>query len=130
MNVGAGTTQGQVLRFLIVGGGFSLGYSLIVAVLIGPFGLRPYPTSLAVFALCVPLAFMAHRRFSFGSAQTRKAGVAIYAGSQILSFATVSAITTRFVTGHLMADMALYLITVAAAAVLTFTVAKFLVFRA
>lgn len=124
------SVQWDFLRFLAVGGGFSLGYSAVAAFMVGPMGLPPYWTSLALFMSCVPLAYLAHKYFSFGAKSARKGGFVIYSASQISSFALVSALTTRFVTGVYLLDTGIYICTVGGAAVLTFLVAKTFVFRA
>lgn len=120
---------GELIRFLIVGGGFAVGYSVLVAMLTGPLGLPAYTTSVAVFALCIPSAFLAHKLFSFKKADTRKSGFLIYATAQIVSFASVSAITTGFVTDRPLVDTGVYLVTVGSAALITFAITRLFVFR-
>lgn len=115
-------------RFLLVGASFSIGYSACVAFLVGPMGLPPFWSSTLLFALCIPLAFTAHRLFSFKGRRVRRRGVLPYAFLQIVSFATVSAAMSRFVVGDYWRDAALYFATVGTAAVLTFLVSRFFVF--
>jgi putative flippase GtrA len=119
----------QFVRFIAVGGAFAFAYSFLVAVLVGPIGLMPYPTSITVFAFCVPLAFLTHKRVSFSVKTVRKGGFIIYAASQIASCALVLTLTTQFVTGTVIYDICLYLATVAMTAILTFAIAKLLVFQ-
>jgi putative flippase GtrA len=119
----------QFVRFIAVGGAFAFAYSFVVAVLVGPIGLMPYPTSIMVFAFCVPAAFLTHKRISFSVKMVRKGGFIIYATSQIASCALVLSLTTQFVTGTVLYDICLYLASVAMTAIITFIVAKFLVFQ-
>ncbi len=117
------------LRFLIVGGGFSVGYSAIAALLVGRLGLPAYWTSLILYVFCVPLAYLAHKHFSFGAGSAKKGGLVRYVGLQIASFAFTAAISTRLVTGVYLVDMGIYFCTVGIAAGLTFLIANAFIFN-
>lgn len=119
----------RLMRFLAVGGGFAGGYAVVTALLTGPGGLPPLPTSVALYAACIPAAFWVQKRVTFRVAQTRAAGFAAYAATQIASLALVAAVTTRFVTGHVLADTGIYLGTAGAAAVLSYLVSSRFAFR-
>lgn len=116
-------------RFLLVGGTFSLIYSLTTSALIGFAGTPPFVTSVLVYLMCIPPAFLAQRSFAFRVEKTRPAAFAIYAATQIASLSAVSLVTTRFVTGIFAFDTALFLVTAGCAAVLSYLVGRFVAFR-
>ena len=119
----------MLLRFLMVGGGFAGVYAVATALLVSGAGLPPLPTSVVLYAICIPLAFQAQRRVTFRVARTRASGFWIYAGVQLLCLAGVAAITTRFVTGTFLWDTAIFLVTAGSAAGLSFVVSKLFAFR-
>ena len=121
--------QARLLRFLLVGGGFSLLYALSSAVLVGRVGTAPFATSVLLYALCIPAAFAVQKRFTFRVARTRPSGFFIYAGTQVACLAMVAAVTTRFVTYEVVLDTAIFLATAALAALLSFAVSNLLAFR-
>jgi putative flippase GtrA len=119
----------RLLRFLLVGGGFSLLYALVSAVLVGKLGTPPFQTSVILYALCIPAAFVVQKRYTFRVARTRQSGFFIYAGTQVACLALVATVTTRFVTGQMILDTAIFLATAALAALLSFAVSHLLAFR-
>lgn len=120
---------GRLLRFLVVGGSFSLVYSVTTALLVGLAGAPALATSILVYAACVPLAFAAQKRVTFRNAETRRWGFLAYAGVQVASVAAVSVVTTRFVTGDFVRDTLIFLVTSGAAAVLSYAVTNAVSFR-
>ncbi len=125
----SGAEARRLLRFLAVGGGFAVGYGAATAVLTGPVGLPVYATSVVLYALCIPAAFLMQMRVTFGLKRTWAAGFPVYAAVQILSLALVTAVTTRFVTGHVLPDTLIFLSSAGAAAVLSFFVSQRFAFR-
>lgn len=119
---------GKPIRFLIVGGAFSLGYSVATALLVGPAGLPAFATSVVLYVICIPAAFLAQRRLTFADQQARRGAFLIYAGMQVACLVAVASITTRFVTGVFLLDTALFLATAGAAAVLSYVVSDRLAF--
>lgn len=117
------------LRFAAVGAAFAGGYAVVTAILTGPLGAPVLLTSTAVYALCIPAAFVVQRRFSFRVAKVRRSGFAVYAGVQVMCLAAVSLITTRFVTGDVLVDSGLYLATAGTAAVASFVISRLFAFR-
>lgn len=120
---------GKPIRFLLVGGAFSLGYSVASALLVGQAGLPALATSVVLYVLCIPAAFLAQQRLTFAGQQARRGGFLIYAGMQVACLAAVASITTRFVTQDFLLDTALFLATAGAAAVLSYVVSDRLAFR-
>ncbi|MCU0908163.1 MAG: GtrA family protein [Rhodobacteraceae bacterium] len=119
----------RFIRFAIVGAGFALGYAVVTAVLVGRAGLPPLATSVVVYALCIPLAYLAQRSFAFRVRRAQRGGFGIYAATQVACLALVSVVTSRFVTGHVATDTALFLVTAGAAAVASYAVLRLVVFR-
>jgi putative flippase GtrA len=119
----------MLLRFLCVGGGIALGYSLTVAALTSYAGAPVYVTAIALYAFCIPLAFVAQKRVTFRVRQTRTAGFPIYVATQVASLALVAWITTRVVTGAFLPDTLIFLGTAGSAALLSFFVSRSFAFR-
>ena len=117
------------LRFLAVGGSFSLGSAVITSALIRFASAPSLPTSVMVYLICIPLAFLAQKKFAFRANQTGKSAMLIYAGTQIASLAVVSTITSRFVTRHFLTDTLIFLVTAGAAAVISYLICRFIIFR-
>lgn len=117
------------VRFVLVGGSFSLGYAVITAALIRFAAAPPLPTSVLVYLLCIPAAFWAQRRIAFRADQQAKGAVWIYTATQIGSLALVSAITTRFVSRIFWQDTLLFLGTAGTAAVASFLICRYIIFR-
>ncbi len=119
----------KLLRFLMVGGAFSLGYSILTAVMVGPFGLPPFSTSVVLYVLCIPAAFSLQRRLTFGAQDARPAGFFIYAAMQVVSLAVVASVTTRFVSQVFVLDTLLFLATAGAAASVSYVISDKFAFR-
>jgi putative flippase GtrA len=126
-------TLSRLARFLAVGGSFSLGYALATAALVGQLGLPAFATSVILYALCIPAAFLVQRRITFGGRGGGRGGaargLAIYAATQVASLGLVAALSTRFVSGNFALDTGLFLVTAGAAAVASYLVCDRLAFR-
>lgn len=120
---------GAFLRFATVGGSFSLGYAIVVAGLIRFADAPPLITSIFVYLICIPLAFLAQKKFAFRSDQTRRFAVLTYAATQVASLAIVSTITSRFVTRNFFFDTGLFLVTAGSAAVASYLICRFIIFN-
>lgn len=118
-----------LLRFLIVGGGFSLFYAVASAALISATAIPPYIISVGLFALCVPFAFLAQQHLAFRAKRLRDHAFWIYLATQVASIAAVSWVTTRFVTYDMATDTVIMGVTVAAAAAVSFVIGRLLTFR-
>ena len=101
-----------LLRFLVIGGGFSLAYAVVTALLINRVGTAPFATSVIVYVICIPLAFRAQKRFAFRAKTLRNSAFYIYAATQVAGIALVALITTRFVSYDLFWDTVVMGITV------------------
>lgn len=117
------------LRFAMVGGSFSLGYAIVAAGLIRFADTPPLPTSVVVYLFCIPLAFYAQKSVAFRAGQTGRSAMLIYAGIQIASLAAVSTITSSFVTKNFIVDTGLFLVTAGTAAVASYLICRFVIFR-
>ena len=116
-------------RFLVVGGSFSLGYALVTAGLINFANAPALLTSVIVYLLCIPLAFLAQKNFTFRDDQSGKSAMLIYGATQLGSLAVVSAITSRFVTKNFVIDTGLFLVTAGTAAVISYLICRYVIFR-
>ena len=119
----------RLFRFLVVGGGFSLGYSIVTAVLVGKAGAPPFITSVVLYLICIPAAFAVQKRFTFRLSRAWRYGFLIYAGTQVTCLALVAALTTRFVTQNVAIDTLIFLGTAGSAAVLSFVASSLFAFR-
>ena len=120
---------GAFLRFLIVGGSFSLGYALVTAGLIRFANAPPLITSVLVYLACIPAAFWAQKLLAFRANQTGRSAMLIYGATQVASLAVVSTVTSRFVTRNFVYDTALFLMTAGTAAVVSFLICRYIIFR-
>lgn len=119
----------RLLRFLMVGGSFSLGYALLTAFLIGKMDTPPFVTSVVIYALCIPAAYIIQRKFTFGKDRTNRASFLIYLSTQVVGLGLVALITTRFVTYVYLLDTALFLVTAGIAAVLSYSINRIFAFK-
>lgn len=117
------------VRFVLVGGCFSLGYAVVTAGLIRFAAAPPLPTSVVVYLLCIPAAFWAQRHIAFRADRQAKGALWIYTATQTGSLAVISAITTRFVTRVFWADTLLFVATAGMAAVASFLICRYILFR-
>ena len=118
---------GSFGRFLLVGGGVSVGYSALTAGLIA-LGAPAFGTTVLLYLAAVPLAFRLQHRFAFGGGPVRRGAFAIYAATQVASLMAVAAVTTQFVTRVVVVDAGLLLLTCAAAAGVSYAIARFVTF--
>ena len=115
-----GKDAATFLRFLLVGGGFALGYALATSVLINRAGWPALPTSIGLYALCIPVAFWMQKRVAFRVKAARRGGFWVYLATQLASLSAVAAVTTRFVSGNTIVDTGLFLVTAGLAAAVSF----------
>lgn len=120
---------GAFARFLLVGGSFSLGFAVITSALIRFADAPPLPTSVIVYLLCIPAAFWAQRTFAFRAEQAGGSSMLIYGATQVASLVVISTITSRFVTKVFFLDTALFLVTAGSAAVISYLICRFVIFR-
>jgi putative flippase GtrA len=125
---GTDTHAATFLRFVLIGGSFSLIYSAGTAALIRFAGAPPLMTSVILYALCIPVVFYCHKRFAFRAQQTRKMAFPLYLATQVASLALVATVTTRFVTEQFWLDTALFLATSTLAAVLSYLIGRYVTF--
>lgn len=116
-------------RFLVVGGVFSVTYAVVTAALIA-LGAPPFWTATLLYALAIPLAFLAQKRFTFGNETAQRNAFWVYLSTQLASFTLIASITTQFVMHNFLLDTVLYLMTAGAAAVISFLVNRSFAFSA
>ena len=117
------------VRLLAVGGSFSFVYAIVTAALIRFADAPPLPTSVVIYLLCIPAAFWAQKKIAFRADQTGKSAMFIYGATQVASLAVVSTITSRFVTKNFVVDTFIFLVTAGAAAVISYLICRFIIFR-
>ncbi|WP_375254066.1 GtrA family protein [Yoonia sp.] len=116
-------------RFILVGGSFSAGYAIVTAGLINLAGSPPLITSIVVYLICIPLAFAAQKNFAFQARGTGRSALFLYTATQVASLVFVATFTSRYVTMNLILDTGLYLVTAGTAAVLSYLICRFVIFR-
>ena len=119
----------KLIRFLLVGGGFSLFYAVVTAVLINAAGAPPFWTSVIIYALCIPAAFYLQKTFTFNASTLRPGAMLYYAATQVMGVALVSVVTTRFITHNWWWDTGVMGMTAGLAAVLNFVIGRYFTFR-
>ena len=118
-----------ILRFGIVGGLSALSYSLLQAAITGLTVAPVFASGMILFCLFIPVTFAAHKRVTFRARTLHWQAFRGYALLQLGCFAMVSFVTTRMVTGTYLTDTILYIATVGLAAVISFLVGRFVLFR-
>ena len=118
-----------LIRFLLVGTGFSLFYAVASAALINVTNVPPYLISVGLFTACIPFAFLAQQHLAFRAKKLRDHAFWMYFATQVASIALVSFVTTRFVTYDVVWDTLIMGVTVGLAAMASFVIGRLLVFR-
>lgn len=116
------------LRFLVVGGTFSLIYAATTSALIAFAGAPPLATGVLVWLACIPPAYWCQSRLAFGVTELRRTAFPTYVATQLASVGLVSVVSAVAVTRVFWVDTAIYLAASAAAAVLSFVVARLVTF--
>lgn len=117
------------LRFASVGACFGVLYSCSTAFLVDVMGYPAYLTSVILYLACVPAAYLVQKRVTFRLEQVRRAAFPIYFATQLLCLTIIAAITTRYVTGNIVLDTMLFMVTAGATAILSFAVSKLIAFK-
>lgn len=117
------------IRFLLVGGSFALVYAVLTAGLIRFADTPPLLTSMIIYLLCIPAAFVAQKRFAFRADQSGKGAMLMYVATQFGSLIFVSTIINRFVTKNFFFDTAILLTAAGTAAVVSFLICRYVIFR-
>jgi len=128
---GAGSPLGQFLRFGVVGGAAALLFVAVATLLRELGGLAYEAASLLSYLACIPVAFLAQRRFAFRSSVPLASGLVRYALVQAL-MAAITALVSGLL-GRLGAGWPSWTVFAVAAvvnAVCSFALMRWLVFRA
>ena len=126
---GAARNLAPFIRFLFVGGSFALLFAGTTAALIRFAGAPPLITSVVVYLICIPLAFTAQKKFAFRAENTGRGALPAYAATQVVGLTLVSVVTSRFVQHVFWLDTLLYLVSAGLAAVVSFLILRFVIFR-
>lgn len=120
--------RSTLVRFLLVGGGISLVYSVLTAF---ATSVLPWPRPLVAVLIaiaCVPPAFWCQRRFTFRDSTPRRHALAAYAAAQALGMAIVAAASALFSTGLFWPDTLVYLAASAVSALTSFAISRLVAF--
>lgn len=116
-------------RFLIVGGGLALLYAALTAFFTSYLpGPKPLWAVMVWIAL-IPFGFHCQRRFTFRARQSRQDGLSLYAVSQLIGMAITAVLSWLFASGAFWPDLLLYLCASALAAVVSYAMARLVIFR-
>ena len=113
----------MLMRFLLIGGSFSLGYAILNAGLVS-LGAPPFATAILLYGLSIPMAYIAQKHFTFRASGCGRKSFFVYLCTQLGSFALVASVTLSFVSQVFWKDMSIYLATAALVAVVSFAVNK------
>jgi putative flippase GtrA len=117
------------VRFVMVGGSFSLIYAATTAGLIRFTATPPFAASILVYLLCIPPAFWAQRHFAFRAEKSGRGRFWIYGTTQIASLTLITSVATHFVTQNFWKDTFIFLVTAAAAAIISFAICRNIIFK-
>lgn len=117
------------LRFLLVGALAACLYALCAAGLASLLpSVPPAVISTLLWFAFIPPVFWCHRRFSFRGMSPRPRALGLYALTQAISSAIVSVASVLFVTKVFWADIGVYLIATALAAIISYLLNRLVVF--
>lgn len=117
-----------LLRFLLVGGGLAIVYSVTAALATTHLPLPPALSSTGVWLLCIPVGFWSQRHFTFtGSAPHRKA-LWLYAGTQVMGICIAATASYLLARGAFWPDLFVHLGAAALAAILSYLANRWIIF--
>jgi putative flippase GtrA len=122
--------QGTLIRFLIVGGGMALVFSVLAALATAHLPVPDPVASAGAWVLCIPLGYLGHRRFTFPASKPHRHALWLYTATQALSIGIVAALSHLFARGVFGPDLALHLVASALAAAVSFVINRWVVFPA
>lgn len=120
--------RGSLPRFLLVGGGIALIYSVLAAV---ATSWLPWPSALvsgALWVAFIPVGYWAQRRFTFADSRLHRHALVLYAATQVLGVAIVTATSAFLVQGLFWPDLSIHLAASALAALSSFAINRLVVF--
>lgn len=119
----------RILRFLIVGGGTSLGYVSLVALLVDVIGIRAVVSAAFAYLVMLPVSFLAHKLFTFQSRRRTLPESIRFLAMHVLTACICGAVmwfaTAVFASSHWIGSA----ITVVVAPAVNFILLEFWVFR-
>jgi putative flippase GtrA len=98
-----------------------------IAYFVGSAGVRPWLAAALAFLCCVPLAYLGHRRFTFGSGALVKGEFPKFVFKTVVGF-SIATITPEMVVRFGGSLMLALLVTPVVVACVTYPVARFWVF--
>jgi putative flippase GtrA len=116
------------LRFVAVGGGMALFYASLAALATSQVPLPKALSSGMVWALCIPVGFWCHRRFTFTTRRPHRNGLWLYAATQGLGIAIAAGTSWLLATGAFWPDLFVHLLASGLAAVASYLITRRFVF--
>ncbi len=117
-----------LLRFLIVGGSLAALYAVLAAFATTWLPLPKAVASGIVWVLCIPVGFMAHRRFTFPTRRPHRFAPWLYAATQLLGITITAGVSQILARGTFWPDLAVHLFAAGLAAIASYLVNRWIVF--
>jgi putative flippase GtrA len=118
----------SLLRFLIVGGGFSALYATLAALATSYVPLPKALSSVIVWIVCIPIVFWCHRRFTFPTRQPHRLGLWVYAATQVMGLAIVATASGLLARGVFWPDLIVHFLATGVAAVVSYLITRSVIF--
>jgi putative flippase GtrA len=120
--------QSSLLRFLVVGGGMAVVYSVTAALATTYLPLPKSLSSALVWILCIPLGFWCHRRFTFAGSTPHRHALWLYAGVQAAGIGIAATNSHFLARGAFWPDLAVHFFSALLAAIVSYVVNRLVVF--
>ena len=123
-----GLSQNSLLRFLLVGGGLAVLYSVLAALATSYLPLPKPVSSAGTWIICIPLGFWCQRHFTFPTSVPHRHALWLYAATQFVGICTVATASHLLVRGSFWPDLAVHLGASAVAAVVSYLINRWVIF--
>jgi putative flippase GtrA len=117
-----------VFRFLVVGGCMAALYATLAAVATSQLPLPKAASSAIIWALCIPVGFWCHRRFTFVARSPHRHGLWLYAATQVLGICIAAGASFLLASGAFWRDLLVHLVAAALAAAVSYVINRSVVF--
>jgi putative flippase GtrA len=121
--------QSSLLRFLVVGGGMAVVYSVMAALATTYLPLPKSLSSALVWILCIPLGFWCQRRFTFATSTPRRHALWLYGATQVLGICIAATATHFLARGVFWPDLFVHLGASAFVAIISYLINRLVIFR-
>jgi putative flippase GtrA len=121
--------QSSLLRFLVVGGGMAVVYSVMAALATTYLPLPKSLSSALVWILCIPLGFWCQRHFTFATSTPRRHALWLYGATQVLGICIAATATHFLARGVFWPDLFVHLGASAFVAIISYLINRLVIFR-